>query len=149
MRGSHLIVVNESLGRKAIMITARVSPGRRGSYGFDAPLAPAFITAMAVLYVVLAIISGTRKFWVSAAFILAIDALYIYTTRRGKFVAWAELLGRGRGSRNGGASSRPTRLRRVQGNRDLRPDKGSGANGAGKQSHEHSGAVFATKNSHG
>jgi len=43
--------------------------------------------------VVLAIISGTRKFWVSAAFILAIDALYIYTTRRGKFVAWARLLG--------------------------------------------------------
>src|SRR5436309_3411148 len=76
------------------MITARVSPGRRGSYGFDAPFAPAFLTAMAVLYVVLAIISGTRKFWLSAAFILAIDALYIYTTRRGKFVAWAELLGR-------------------------------------------------------
>jgi len=47
---------------------------------------------MAVLYMVLAIISGTRKFWVSAAFILAIDALYIYTTRRGKFVAWARLL---------------------------------------------------------
>src|SRR3954451_7565062 len=76
------------------MITARVSPGRRGSYGFDAPLAPALLTAMAVLYVVLAIISGTRKFWVSAAFILAVDALYIYTTRRGKFVARAELLGR-------------------------------------------------------
>src|SRR3954454_2443268 len=75
------------------MSTARVSPGRRGSYGFDAPFAPAFLTAMAVLYVVLAIISGTRKFWVSAAFILAIDALYIYTTRRGKFVAWARLLG--------------------------------------------------------
>src|SRR3954469_21501973 len=76
------------------MTTARVSPGRRGSYGVDAPFAPAFLTAMAVLYVVLAIISGTRKFWVSAAFILAIDALYIYTTRRGKFVAWARLLGR-------------------------------------------------------
>src|SRR3954469_23142748 len=75
------------------MTTARVSPGRRGSYGVDAPFAPAFLTAMAVLYVVLAIISGTRKFWVSAAFILAIDALYIYTTRRGKFVAWARLLG--------------------------------------------------------
>src|SRR5438067_1313154 len=29
------------------MITARVSPGRRGSYGFDAPFAPAFLTAMA------------------------------------------------------------------------------------------------------
>src|SRR3954470_9273472 len=75
------------------MITARVSLERRGSYGFDAPFAPAFLTAMAVLYVVLAIISGTRKFWVSAAFSLAIDALYIYTTRRGKFVAWARLLG--------------------------------------------------------
>src|SRR3954449_2434346 len=76
------------------MSTARVSPGRRGSYGFDAPLAPAFLTAMAILYVVLAITSGTRKFWVGAALILAVDALYIYTTRRGKFVAWARLLGR-------------------------------------------------------
>ena len=94
MRGSRLIVVNEGPGRKAIMITPRVSPGRRGSYGFDAPFAPAFLTAMAVLYVVLAIISGTRKFWLAAAFILAVDALYIYTTRRGKFAAWAELLGR-------------------------------------------------------
>ena len=75
------------------MITERVSPGRRGSYGFDAPFAPAFLTAMAVLYVVLAIISGKRVYWVGAAFILAVDALYIYTTRRGKFAAWAQLLG--------------------------------------------------------
>src|SRR5258708_30690688 len=74
------------------MITARVSPERRGSYGFDAPFAPAFLTAMAVLYVVLAIISGTRKFWGSAAFILAVDALYIYTTRLRKFLAWAQFL---------------------------------------------------------
>lgn len=75
------------------MITSRVFPGRRGSYGFDAPFAPAFLTAMAVLYVVLAIISGTRKFWLAATCILAVDALYIYTTRRGKFAAWAQLLG--------------------------------------------------------
>ena len=94
VRVSRLIVVNEGHGRKDTMIKARVSPERRGSYGFDAPFAPAFLTAMAVLYVVLAIITGTRKFWLGAAFILAVDALYIYTTRRGKFAAWAELLGR-------------------------------------------------------
>jgi arsenite methyltransferase len=93
VRGSRLIVVNEGLGRKAIMITVRPSPWRRGSYGFDAPFAPAFLTAMAVLYMVLAIISGRRLYWLAAAFILAVDALYIYTTRRGKFAAWAQLLG--------------------------------------------------------
>jgi hypothetical protein len=50
------------------------------------------LTVLAVLYLVLAIVTGERSFWVEAAFILAIDAIYLYATLRSKFVVWAELL---------------------------------------------------------
>lgn len=70
-----------------------MSPRRRGSYGIDAPLAPAFLTALTVLYVVVAVLSGRRMYLVSAAFTLAVDAIYLHATLRGKFVAWAGLLG--------------------------------------------------------
>ena len=50
------------------------------------------LTVLAVLYLVLAINTGERKFWVEAAFILAIDAIYLYATLRSKFVVWADLL---------------------------------------------------------
>src|SRR5689334_14017570 len=36
----------------------RVTPRRRGSYGIDAPYAPAFLAGLAVLYLVLAIVTG-------------------------------------------------------------------------------------------
>src|SRR5438309_11949330 len=72
----------------------RVSPRRRGSYGIDAPYAPAFLTGLAALYLVLAVISGRLMYLLALAFILAVDAAYLYTTLRGKFVVWAELLDR-------------------------------------------------------
>src|SRR5436305_9589180 len=72
----------------------RVSPRRRGSYGIDAPYAPAFLTGLAALYLVLAVISGRLMYLLAFAFILAVDAAYLYTTLRGKFVVWAELLDR-------------------------------------------------------
>src|SRR5947207_11958300 len=72
----------------------RVSPRRRGSYGSDAPYAPAFLTGLAALYLVLAVISGRLMYLLALAFILAVDAAYLYTTLRGKFVVWAELLDR-------------------------------------------------------
>ncbi len=75
-------------------MTGRVTPRRRGSYGIDAPYAPAFLTLLAVLYLVLAVVSGRLVFLLALAFILAVDAAYLYTTLRGKFVVWAELLGR-------------------------------------------------------
>ena len=70
----------------------RVTPPRRGSYGIDAPLAPAFLAGLIILYVVLAITTGTRKFWVSASVVLAFEAYYLHGTLRGKFVLWAGLL---------------------------------------------------------
>src|SRR5947209_18505401 len=43
---------------KALPMIERVSPRRRGSYGIDAPYAPAFLTGLAALYLVLAVTSG-------------------------------------------------------------------------------------------
>jgi SAM-dependent methyltransferase len=73
-------------------MTERATPRRHGSYGIDAPLAPAFLAVLAVLYLVLAISTGERKFWLETAFILAIEAIYLYSTLRSKFVVWAELI---------------------------------------------------------
>ena len=75
-------------------MTERVTPRRRGSYGIDAPMAPAFLAGMAILYLVLAIVTGEGKFWVALCFILAGEAYYLHGTLRGKFVLWAELLDR-------------------------------------------------------
>ena len=75
-------------------MTERVTPRRRGSYGIDAPFAPAFLAFLAVLEVALAVISGSMSPLLAALFILAILAFYLYTTLRGKFVVWAELLDR-------------------------------------------------------
>ena len=72
----------------------RVTPRRRGSYGIDAPIAPAFLAGLAILYLVLAIVTGKGRFWLALCFILAIEALHLHFTLRGKFVLWAELLDR-------------------------------------------------------
>jgi arsenite methyltransferase len=70
----------------------RVTPTRRGSYGIDAPYAPAFMAMMAALEVTLAIVSKNARLLLAALFILAILGLYLHDTLRGKFVVWAELL---------------------------------------------------------
>jgi arsenite methyltransferase len=70
----------------------RVTPRRRGSYGIDAPFAPAFLAGLVILYLVLAIVTGRARFWVAVLFISALEALFIHTALRGKFVVWAELL---------------------------------------------------------
>ena len=73
-------------------MTERVTPRRRGSYGIDAPYAPAFIAVMAALDLALAIISGAGKFCWLSLFMLAILGFYLHRTLRGKFVVWADLL---------------------------------------------------------
>jgi arsenite methyltransferase len=73
-------------------MTERVTARRRGSYGIDAPIAPAFIAVVAAFEVALAVISGSKRPLLAALFILAILGFYLYTTLRGKFVVWAELL---------------------------------------------------------
>ena len=73
-------------------MAGRVTPRRRGSYGIDAPFAPAFLAGLVMLYLVLAIVSGRLVFWPIVLFTLAIEALHLHFTLRGKFVLWAELL---------------------------------------------------------
>ena len=75
-------------------MTQHVTPRRRGSYGIDAPYAPAFIAAVAAFELALAVILGKVVILLAALFILAILGLYLHGTLRGKFVVWAELLDR-------------------------------------------------------
>jgi SAM-dependent methyltransferase len=75
-------------------MTERVTPRRRGSYGIDAPYGSLFIAGLAVLYLVLAIVTGRRMFWLLVLFILALEAFHLDFTLRGKFVLWADLLDR-------------------------------------------------------
>ena len=72
----------------------RLTSRHRGSYGIDAPLAPAGLAALMLLYIVLAVVTGTRRLWVSAAFVFAFDIYYLHSTLRGKFVVWGRLLDR-------------------------------------------------------
>ena len=73
-------------------MTERVTPRRRGSYGIDAPYAPAFIAVLAALELALAVILGNVRPLLAALFILAFLGCYLHATLRGKFIIWAELL---------------------------------------------------------
>lgn len=75
-------------------MTERVTHRRRGSYGIDAPYAPAFITVLIIAILVLAIISGNWRMFLAVPFMAAFLGSYLYTTLRGKFVVWAGLLDR-------------------------------------------------------
>jgi SAM-dependent methyltransferase len=65
-------------------------------YGIDAPYAAAFIAILAVAELALAIVLTTTSGRVGpllpALFLAAIAASFFYSTLRGKFVVWAELL---------------------------------------------------------
>jgi SAM-dependent methyltransferase len=71
---------------------------RRGNYGFDAPYAPVILAGGGVIALVLAVLTlatggtGGLRWLVSALIFLALAASYVYTTRRGKFAVWAEVL---------------------------------------------------------
>src|SRR6516165_5562 len=73
-------------------MTERVTTRRRGSYGVDAPFAPAFMAFVAAWEVALAVTSRRVVPLLTALFILAFLGFYLYTTLRGKFAVWAELL---------------------------------------------------------
>ena len=73
-------------------MTPHVTPRRRGSYGIDAPYAPAFIAVVAAFELAIAISLGELRPLLAGLFILAILGLYLHGTLRGKFVVWAELL---------------------------------------------------------
>jgi arsenite methyltransferase len=73
---------------------------RRGDYGFDAPLVPVLLAAGGVALIVVAVLGFTV--WGSGpwgilpiaggVFMLLSAAIYVYTTRAGKFAVWADLL---------------------------------------------------------
>src|SRR5436190_11002031 len=69
-----------------------MTPRRHGSYGIDAPYAPAFMAVMTVVVLVMAILSGRWQRFVPVTFMLAVLGFYLHNTLRGKFVVWADLL---------------------------------------------------------
>src|SRR5215510_542121 len=73
-------------------MSARVTSRRRGSYGIDAPYAPAFMAVLAALELSLAVVLGSIFGLLAALFILMILGFYLHATLRGKFLVWAELL---------------------------------------------------------
>jgi len=72
---------------------------RHGDYGYDAPYALALLTALGVGGVVASVVaSGLRDraatpLALAGAFYLANAFSFFYTTRRGKFQVWEEILG--------------------------------------------------------
>src|SRR6516165_8886763 len=77
---------------KGTSMTRPAQPRQRGTYGIDAPYAPAFIAVMTVVVLVMAIISGQWQTFVPVTLMLAVLGIYLHTTLRGKFLVWAELL---------------------------------------------------------
>ena len=74
------------------MMAERVTPRRRGSYGIDAPYWAAALVVLIVAELVLAIMSGKIWSFLPVVLLLAIFGSALYTTLRGKFLVWAELL---------------------------------------------------------
>jgi arsenite methyltransferase len=73
-------------------MTKKVTSPRRGSYGIDAPFAPAFMAIMIVFLTVMNIISGHWLRLVPVLFLCAVLGLYLYSSLCGKFIVWAHLL---------------------------------------------------------
>ena len=65
---------------------------RNGSYGIDAPYLLPILGALLAANVVQGVVFGSVWPFVGALVVLACAACGLYTSRRGKFVAWAELL---------------------------------------------------------
>jgi arsenite methyltransferase len=84
----------------SLNLQARQLARRRGDYGFDEPVWPLLLGLLGVIFLV----SGLVSIWVFAipvlgvtCFVCAITffssaASYVYTTRRGKFQVWADIL---------------------------------------------------------
>ncbi len=81
-------------------VSAQHLATRRGDYGFDAPYVPALFLLIGLVMLAIGLLSlllWQTLIWgsiglVYAAYMLFTGLNYIYTTRRGKFQVWAELL---------------------------------------------------------
>jgi len=71
---------------------------RKGDYGFDAPNVLLTLTGIGLVFLAIAVVLAAFHvgFWAPAAsislFVLFGAASFTYTTRRGKFAVWAEIL---------------------------------------------------------
>jgi cyclopropane fatty-acyl-phospholipid synthase-like methyltransferase len=65
---------------------------RKGSYGIDAPYLVPVIAVLLVVNMVNGVLSGSVWPFVGAGVVLACAGCGLYSSRRGKFVVWAELL---------------------------------------------------------
>ena len=65
---------------------------RKGSYGVDAPYLLPVLGVLLVVNVVNGVISGSVWPFMGAVIVLACAGCGLYTSRRGKFIVWAELL---------------------------------------------------------
>jgi SAM-dependent methyltransferase len=73
----------------------RIGPApRNGSYGIDAPYLLPVLAVLFVANVVNGVVAATVWPFVGAAAVLACAGCGLYTSRRGKFAVWAELLDR-------------------------------------------------------
>jgi SAM-dependent methyltransferase len=70
----------------------RTKFGRKGSYGVDAPYLLPVLAAMFVANIANGVIAGTAWPFVGALAVLACAGCGLYTSRRGKFEVWDELL---------------------------------------------------------
>ena len=85
---------------RSLLQPVRQLSSRRGDYGFDAPLVPLSLGVVGILLLVVGILgfSVFRTAFLGAlalvcGFIFLLSAAsYLYTTRRGNFRVWAELL---------------------------------------------------------
>jgi SAM-dependent methyltransferase len=73
-------------------MTGRVPAHRGGSYGIDAPYWAAVFALVIAANVVNAVVAGQVWAFLPVPFLLACAGSCLYTTLRGKFVVWAEML---------------------------------------------------------
>lgn len=87
------------MGTSSAIVAQRLLP-RRGDYGFDAPYVPAIFIGIGVVLLVIGLLMlllWQIPVWgviclLYCVYMLLSAASYIYTTRRGKFQVWSELL---------------------------------------------------------
>jgi arsenite methyltransferase len=81
-------------------VASRQLAQRRGDYGFDAPYVPIIFLCIGLAMIVLGLLAfllWQSPLWgivclLYGMYMLLTSASYVYTTRRGKFQVWAELL---------------------------------------------------------
>ena len=64
---------------------------RNGSYGIDAPYAPALMLAGAMICIGLIVVAHIHQLWITVVILLGMAGVYLHTTRRGKFQVWRKL----------------------------------------------------------